>query len=156
MEHTARNRNVSANRRSAKNGICMTHGPRAVFPAMPRLVAPFNRIALRDPICAQIISEIQNIHVSEAHVVQLLESWSQVGTTVPRTAAAVQDDSLLLRKRGDRALQLLQTSGLGTCTGIHGAGNMGLIEEKVRTDLEQQWLICSLGLKQMIQHVGLD
>ena len=63
---------------------------------MLRLVVPFNRIALGDPICAQIVSEIQSFHIGEAQVVQLLESWSQVGTTVPRTAAAVEDDVLAL------------------------------------------------------------
>src|ERR1035438_2574989 len=119
-------------------------------------MAPFNRIALGDPICAQIVSEIQSFHIGETQVVQLLESWSQVGTTLPRTAAAVENDSLFLGERSDGGLQLLQTSGLRTCPGIHGTGDMGLIEEKVRTDLEHKRLVGSLGLKHMIQRFGLD
>src|ERR1035441_1535031 len=93
---TARIRTVRATRRSAKCWTWEAPSPWKLSPAMHGLVASFNRIALGNPICSQIVSEIQGLHVGEAQVLQLLESWSQVGTTVPRTTAAVQNDSLLL------------------------------------------------------------
>ncbi len=67
--HTVRIRTVTANRRSAKGGICLTLGPGAIFRAMPgRLSAPFNRIALGNPIGAQIVSEIENLNVGEPQI----------------------------------------------------------------------------------------
>ena len=68
VEHAARNRTASANRKTAKGGICLPRSPWVAFRAMAPLLGLFNRIALGDPIGAQIVGKIEDLNIGEPHI----------------------------------------------------------------------------------------
>ena len=57
-----------------------------------RLMAFFNAIAFVHPIVAEVVGDVENLHIDEAALAQLIKGRPDIGTTIPWTTAAVEND----------------------------------------------------------------
>ena len=97
-------------------------------------------IALIDPVGAEVVGDIENFQVGEAHRVELVVGGGDVGAAIPWAAAAVENDGGVFGKRGDAVFEDLKAAFLIGGARVLGAGNVGFGEEDVRSDLEDEWL----------------
>src|SRR4051812_13396974 len=49
-------------------------------------------VTLVNPIRFEVVSDVESLHAREAHLLQGIEGGLDVGASVPRTAAAIDDD----------------------------------------------------------------
>ena len=85
-------------RQRVRGAIPMAFG----IPDTPRrhtsLVALFNRVPPVGPVRAEVVSEIEYLHIDKTHVAQFRKRWPEVRTTIPGTAAAIKYNQLLSRE----------------------------------------------------------
>jgi len=76
------------------------------------LVAAFNRVTFVGPIGAEVVGEIENLHVRKTHLAQFCECRPEVRTTIQRTAPTIEHNEFLARECAHAILQLLDTGWL--------------------------------------------
>jgi hypothetical protein len=54
-------------------------------------MAFFNAIAFVHPIVAEVVGDVENLHIDEAALAQLIKGRPDIGTTIPWTTAAVEN-----------------------------------------------------------------
>src|SRR5450631_3847918 len=70
-----------------------------------------DRVALVHPTRAEIVGDVEHLHVGESHGVQSIVGGFHIRTMAPGAAAAIQNDELGSRQRFHALAELLQ-SGL--------------------------------------------
>ena len=70
--------------------------------AFSSLVSLANWIAFRDPIHPEVIRNVENLHIGEAHCTQCIVGRLHVRAMVPGAAPAIQDDELFRGKDSTR------------------------------------------------------
>src|ERR1035438_3635717 len=108
-----------------------------------------HRVPLVYPVRAEIVGDVEHLHVGESHGVQSVVGGFHVGTMAPGAAAAIQNDELGSRQRFHALAELLQ-SGLTPCgTDIFRSRDVRLREQDVGSDLDHEWLFFVRSLNQL-------
>ena len=113
-------------------------------------------VAFVDPIGAEVVGDVEGLHVGEAHGTKGVVSGLHVGTVSPGTASAVDHDELVAREGLDAGAETLKRGRVGSRADVIGAGNVGLGKENVRSDVDEERLVCLGRLKDFDQIVGID
>jgi hypothetical protein len=121
-----------------------------------RLLSLGDWITFAHPICAEILRDVEHLHVGEAHRVQSVVSGFDVWTMAPGTTAAINEDECFSRKRLNARAQLLKAGLTGSGADVLGAGNMCLFEENVGADLDHERLFSFRCLKELDQVFRVD
>jgi len=122
----------------------------------PELVATFNWKPLTDPILAEVLSKIEDLHTSESHLLKQAVSWANVGAAIPWTAATVDDDQRRSWQCCDAAAQPFDPFGLRAGSCIFRAGNVGLVKHHARAHLQNERSFRAVRAKQPVEFIGLD
>ena len=120
------------------------------------LVALFNRVAFVGPVRAEVVGEIEYLHVGKTHLTQFCKCWSEVRTPVEGTAPTINHNEFLARKCTYSILQLLDSCWLRSWPYVFRAWNMRLSKKHMRSNLQNQGLVHSLGLLQVNQNLRLQ
>src|SRR5450755_355073 len=136
-----------------KNGTCGKHESRC---RAQTLFSLRDGIAFVDPVCAEIVGNVEHLHVGEAHGLQCIVGGLHVGTMAPGAAAAIQNDKLSARQ-GLYALAELLYAALGRrWANVFRPRDVRLGEQNVGAHLDHEWLIFPWALGELYQIFGVD
>src|SRR3954471_24492321 len=93
-------------------------------------------VTLVNPIRFEVVSDIERLHVREAHLLQGIEGGLDVGASVPRTAAAIDDDLPVAWEFLDGGFEEGDALGFRARPGEGGTRDVLAAVEHVRSDLE--------------------
>lgn len=146
---------TGAERRNPRRGILLAFEESSASCPASLLASLFNRISLVGPIRAEIVGQIEDLHVGKAHLMQFCECGPEIRTANPGAAPAIEHNQLLPRERAHAVLQLLESSWLRTLAHVFRSGDVSLRIEQVRADLQDEGFVRAGGLQQMAQRFRL-
>src|SRR5579864_2170794 len=111
-----------------------------------RLVSLCHRITLIYPVGPEVVGNIQNLYVGEAHRMQGVIRWLNVGAMAPGTTSTINEDRLVSRQGLNSLAQLLNGRITGSGADVLRAGNVGLRVKHVRANLYHQRFFALRGL----------
>src|SRR5450631_1189117 len=136
-----------------KNGTCGKHESRCWT---QRLFSLRDGIAFVDPVCAEIVGNVEHLHVGEAHGLQGVICGLHVGAMAPGAAPAIQNDELSARQ-GLYALAELMYAALGRRgANVFRPWDVRLREQNVRTHLDHERFIFPGVLDEFYETFGVD
>src|SRR5579862_5413446 len=107
-----------------------SNAARATIRRMPtRSLRFLRRVALRHPVGAKVVRDVERADMREAHLVQQLPRGSDVGALVPGAATAVDHDRPAAGQGGHACAECVESGGTRSGTGILGAGDVRFVEE---------------------------
>src|SRR5215472_11131169 len=99
------------------------------------LIALRHRVAFIHPVSAEVVSDIQDLHVGKTHGCEDVIRWFDVGTMAPGATPAIDDDELFARQGLYSLAQLLLTGCTGSGADVLRTRNMRLGIEHMGPDL---------------------
>jgi len=113
-------------------------------------------IAFLDPICAEIVWDVEGFCVGETHGVEEVVGGFHVGAVGPGTASAVEHDEFVAREGVDAGAEALESRRIGGGSDVFGVGDVGLGVEDVRSNVDEEGLVGFWGLQNFDKVVGGD
>ena len=106
----------------------------------PALLSLGDRIVLPDPVLAEIVGYIKELHILEAHGVELLVGGPDIRALTPGTTPAVEHDELSARQRLGALVKPADGVRGVSRADEFGAGDVCLHIEHSKADLDEEWL----------------
>ena len=78
----------------------------------------FLGVALAYPVVAEVVGEIEDLDIGVAEFAEARERGTDVGTAIPGTASAVEDDVLVFRHAEYSLFKELEPLGAGAGTAV--------------------------------------
>ncbi len=94
-----------------------------------------------DPVCAEIVWDVEGLCVGEAHGAEEIVGGLHIGAVRPGTASAIEDDGLVARQWVDASAEALKGGRVGGGADVFGVGNVGLRVEDVGSDVDEERLL---------------
>ena len=113
-------------------------------------------IAPIHPVGFEIVVEVQDFHIGEAHRLQGIVSRLNVGAMGPRAAAAIEHDVAVLREGSDPFFERLKALGLGPGTLVVRSRYVGLIVQIAESYLDYEGLPIFVESESLNQISGLE
>lgn len=98
----------------------------------------FYRVAFVDPIGAEVLGEVNDLHVLESERSEFIEGWGDVGAAIPGAASAVEDDLPGLRDFLDVIAKGSDSGRFVGHSDVFGPGDVGLSVKDAWAHVEDQ------------------
>src|SRR5579864_5392575 len=115
----------------------------------PSLIALRNGIAFFDPVSAEIIGDVQRLHVGEAQRTQRIIRRLNVWAMAPGATSTIDNNEPVPRQGFDAFAQSLETVLSRSRADVLRTRNMRLRIEHVRANLNHQWFFALGGLEKL-------